>query len=230
MKTNLRFSLLALVCVLCSLVPIGVQAMDEASSESEYNYSVYLDNRKLPGDMMYVYIQETMGTGIPDIVSNAAMTLNADGLWEYSFTTSRDLMLPVVNFRSSMEGYSATYLYENGKTYVIDDICVDGIYYLENGIYFMPQVSVTYRGMSYYEHANEYSGEVVVPSHFTHEGVEYSVSAVGSSAFQDCVGLTDVTVSEGCYMIAQWAFAGCEGLKTVRLPSTIAEIVDNAFY
>ena len=62
--------LLAMVCVLCSLVPIGAQAMTEATSEGEYHYSVYLDNRKLPGDMMYVYIQETMGTGIPDIVSN----------------------------------------------------------------------------------------------------------------------------------------------------------------
>lgn len=233
MKTNLRIALLALVCVLCSLAPIGAQAMTEATSEGEYNYSVYLDNRKLPGDMMYVYVHETMGTGNNEIVSNEAMTLNADGLWEYSFTTSKALMQPIVYFTNGNGEYTATYLFENGKTYVVEEICVDGVYYRITSIddwSLFNEVEVTYRGMSYYEHANEYSGAVVLPSSIMHEGVEYSVVNIGNNAFRNCAELTSVTIPESVFGLGKWSFAGCENLQSVVIPKNVNYINENAFY
>lgn len=232
MKTNLRFAQLALVCVLCSLVPIGVQAMTEASSESQYDYSVYLDNRKLPGDMMYVYIQESAGTGTDrDIVGSypgAAMTRNAQGLWEHTFT-SRELISPIVSFSNGDSEQTAYYTFVSGKTYVIEDMCVDGIYYMLANEWFS-QVDVTYKGMSYYEHANEYAGSIVLPSTITYEGHDYDVMGVAHRAFQDCAQVTDVSVSEGVSWIGRWAFAGCENLQSITMPKSLSYIHDNAFY
>jgi hypothetical protein len=39
--------------------------------------------------------------------------------------------------------------------------------------------SVTYRGEAYYTYADEYTGNVVIPSKVTYEDVEYSVTEIG---------------------------------------------------
>ena len=67
------------------------------------------------------------------------------------------------------------------------DFEVNGIYYLING----SEATVTYKGTSYSQYSNEYSGSVTIPSTVTYGGVTYSVTSVGNSAFSDCTGLTN---------------------------------------
>ena len=68
---------------------------------------------------------------------------------------------------------------------------VDGIYYNKNGD---GTVSVTYKGSSYYEYADEYTGDVVIPSSVTYSETTYSVTSIDYAAFYGCSGLTSVSI------------------------------------
>ena len=69
---------------------------------------------------------------------------------------------------------------------------VDGIYYKKNAD--GTSVTVTYRGNSYNEYSDEYSGNVVIPSSVTYSGNTYSVTSIGNWAFSYCRGLTSITI------------------------------------
>ena len=69
---------------------------------------------------------------------------------------------------------------------------VDGIYYdLDITNY---TAIVTYRGSSYSNYSDEYSGSVVIPSSVAYNGTNYSVTSIGGSAFFGCSSLTSVTI------------------------------------
>ncbi|MBR5002688.1 MAG: leucine-rich repeat protein, partial [Bacteroidaceae bacterium] len=127
---------------------------------------------------------------------------------------------------------------------------VDGMYYVvsRQGA----EVSVTYDGYNYSSPADEYSGDVVVPSNVMYKGVDYAVTSIAPNAFRDCAGVTSVTLPEtvksigeqafmGCTALAQiefaeglenigmGAFVNCNNLTALRLPSTLKSIGDNAF-
>ena len=71
------------------------------------------------------------------------------------------------------------------------DFYAYGIYYKYNGD---GTVSVSYRGDTYYDYANEYTGDVTIPSSITYSGKTYSVTSIGDEALRDCCGLTSVTI------------------------------------
>ena len=57
-----------------------------------------------------------------------------------------------------------------------------------------------------------------------------SNDVIGSYAFQDCYGLTSLTLPAGITYIGSWAFNGCSGLTSLTLPASITKIGDGAFY
>ena len=65
-----------------------------------------------------------------------------------------------------------------------------------------------------------FSGEYVIPE---------SVTVVHYHAFEDCAGLTAVTIPNGVTKIREFAFAGCTGLTSVTLPESVTVIEGNAF-
>ena len=73
------------------------------------------------------------------------------------------------------------------------DFEVDGIYY---GITDATSkiVAVTYKGSSYSEYSNEYTGNVVIPESVVYNGNTYSVTSIGWYAFSDCDGLTNIVI------------------------------------
>ena len=52
----------------------------------------------------------------------------------------------------------------------------------------------------------KYSGNIIIPSSVTYRSVTYSVTSIGSSAFQDCSGLTSVTIPNSVTSIGGSAF------------------------
>ncbi|MCQ2052266.1 MAG: leucine-rich repeat protein, partial [Bacteroidaceae bacterium] len=67
--------------------------------------------------------------------------------------------------------------------------------------------------------------------HYGIEVVEISqgVTAVGSNAFNGCVGLDSVFISNTVASIGSNAFSGCSSLTSVTIPNTVASIGDGAF-
>ena len=105
------------------------------------------------------------------------------------------------------------------------DFEVDGIYYKITDE-TTKTVEVTYRGTSYDEYSNEYSGSIVIPE--TTSG--YSVTSIGFSAFFGCTGLTSVSIPNSVTIIGEQAFSDCSNLTSITIPNSVTTIERNVFY
>ncbi len=109
------------------------------------------------------------------------------------------------------------------------DFEVGGIYYnyLDETA---KTVEVTYRGSRSYDYSNEYTGNVTIPSTVTYSGTTYSVTSIGYRAFDNCTGLTSVTIGNSVISIGNYAFSGCTGLTSVTIGNSVISIGNYAFY
>ena len=111
---------------------------------------------------------------------------------------------------------------------VAHDFEVGGVYYnILSGV--DQTVEVTYRGTSYSDYSNEYTGSVVIPENVTYNGITYCVTSIGQRAFRDCTGLTSVEIPNNVTSIGDYAFNNCSGLTSVEIGNGVTSIGDNAF-
>jgi hypothetical protein len=77
----------------------------------------------------------------------------------------------------------------------------------------------------------EYS-EVIIPPTVNCEenGVTYSVTSIGSSAFYGCSSLTAITIPNSVTSIGSSAFNGCSSLTDITIPNSVTSIGIGAFY
>ena len=105
---------------------------------------------------------------------------------------------------------------------------VDGIYYNITSE-ADKSVEVTFRGSSYDEYLDEYTGSVVIPSTVVIDGTTYNVTAIGYRAFAKCTGLTNVTLPESISVIGEQSFALCSALTQVAHANSFNLIKMGAF-
>ena len=77
--------------------------------------------------------------------------------------------------------------------------------------------------------SGKYSGKVVIPESVEHQGITYSVTSIGGSAFYYCSGLTSVTIPNSVTSIGSSAFYDCSGLTSVSIPNSVTSIGSYAF-
>ncbi|MBO4661122.1 MAG: leucine-rich repeat protein [Bacteroidaceae bacterium] len=77
---------------------------------------------------------------------------------------------------------------------------------------------------------SNYSGNIVIPSSFTYDNVEYSVTAIGASAFYACKGLTSINIPNSVTSIGESAFDYCNGLTSITIPNSVTSIGESAFH
>ena len=95
------------------------------------------------------------------------------------------------------------------------DFEVDGIYYniiSANDL----TVAVTYKGNSYDEISNEYSGEVIIPETVVYKSKVLKVTRIDSYAFYDC-SIESISIPGSVISISNYAFNECNSLTNLRL-------------
>ncbi|MBR5253937.1 MAG: leucine-rich repeat domain-containing protein [Bacteroidales bacterium] len=73
------------------------------------------------------------------------------------------------------------------------------------------------------------SGELIIPDVVTHNGINYTVTAVDKNAFSNCIDLKSVIISESIIDIGDESFKGCSNLRTVKINSNLKRIGGSAF-
>lgn len=109
----------------------------------------------------------------------------------------------------SISGY-INLLVKDGKKYYINEetkLNADGNIIEKDGIYYSldydkKTATVEHRDAS----LNSYQGHIVIPEHITYENEEYTVTAIGHSAFESCYDLLSVTIPSTIEEIASGAF------------------------
>lgn len=96
----------------------------------------------------------------------------------------------------------------------------DGLYYnIKSETDHMVEVTYQKLGGSSY-----ISGDIVIPQKVFHTSRTYTVTSIGESAFENCSGLTSVTIPNSVTSIGNGAFYDCTGLKSINIDTK------NAYY
>lgn len=75
----------------------------------------------------------------------------------------------------------------------------------------------------------KYTGSIDIPATVTYNEVDYSVTGIKPFAFENCTGLTSVTIPNSVTSIGYKAFNCCTGLASVAIPNSVASIEEGAF-
>ena len=96
--------------------------------------------------------------------------------------------------------------------------------YINNG----NELEVTYLNSSDYNYF-AYAGNIVIPEEVTFMSRIQKVTSIGHAAFQNCSGLTSVTIPNSVMSIGANAFKDCLGLTSIEIPNSVTSIGDSAF-
>ena len=94
-----------------------------------------------------------------------------------------------------------------------DAVEIDGIYY--NLVPSTKEAEVTIN-------PNEYTGDVVIPASVTCDGVDFSVTSIGSYSFFNCKSLTSISIPNSVTKIGDMAFSYCNSLSSIRISDIAA--------
>lgn len=83
-----------------------------------------------------------------------------------------------------------------------------------------PYAYVTSRGMTAEEQSG-YVGDLVVPEQIEYNGKKYEVIYVDNNAFANCEALTSVSLPSSVRQIGACTFLGCTALRQVSLPASL---------
>ena len=79
---------------------------------------------------------------------------------------------------------------------------------------------------------NPYGGDIVIPETVTYKGIQYKVTSIDDKAFYTQYGsdyVTSITIPNSVTSIGESAFDGCMGLKSVNIPNSVTSISKNTF-
>lgn len=92
-------------------------------------------------------------------------------------------------------------------------------------------VELTYEGrITLSDDTFFYEGELQIPSKVKFRDVVYRVASIGPKAFAGCDGITGVVIPSGVEEIEDFAFDGCSSLSKIIFPSNSVKIGEGAFF
>ena len=75
-----------------------------------------------------------------------------------------------------------------------------------------------------------FGGDKEIPQKVIIRSKTYTVTAVNDKAFENCDGLTSITIPNSVTSIGEDAFYGCSGLTSITIPNSVTFIGLRAFY
>lgn len=72
-------------------------------------------------------------------------------------------------------------------------------------------------------------GEIMIPETISYKNKLFSVTCIGSCAFQNCSSLESITIPHSVTGIGFSAFEDCYSLKSITIPDSVMSIGDSAF-
>lgn len=76
----------------------------------------------------------------------------------------------------------------------------------------------------------KYSGDIIIPEKVKgNDGVEYVVTSLSASCFEDCSGLTSITIPSSVTSLSGACFFNCSGLKSITIPSSVTSLGKGCF-
>ena len=76
----------------------------------------------------------------------------------------------------------------------------------------------------------KYTGNIVVPGKVkASNGVEYTVTSFGEKCFEDCSGLTSITIPSSVTSLGESCFYWCTGLTSINIPSSVTSLGEKCF-
>ncbi len=73
------------------------------------------------------------------------------------------------------------------------------------------------------------SGALSIPATVSHEGIDYSVTAINTGTFYFCTNITEVTFPNSITTISDYSFFQCSNITSIVLPNSLDSILDHAF-
>ena len=163
-------------------------------------------------------------SSLTKIICNASTPPNCQSTtFDDSHYSSVQLFVP----QNSLNAYKSANYWKNftNITGMACDFEQDGIFYNITGTN-PATVEVTYMTSDY----NSYSGVVNIPETVMHEGVTYTVTAIGNNAFRQSESMTAVTIPNTVTTIGDYAFYRCKGLTHIEIPNSVTTINYAAFW
>ncbi len=74
-----------------------------------------------------------------------------------------------------------------------------------------------------------YTGSVSIPSTVIYSAVTYNVTSIGYRAFNNCTGLTSITIPSSVTSLGDDALYNCTGLTSITIPNSVTSLGANAF-
>ena len=76
----------------------------------------------------------------------------------------------------------------------------------------------------------KYSGDIIIPEKVKgNDGEEYVVTEIGPRCFEDCSGLTSISIPSSVTLLGEGCFWDCSGLTSITIPSSVTSLEINCF-
>ena len=121
-----------------------------------------------------------------------------------------------------------TFKYIVAVLFSMVSLCANAQSFEVNGITYKI-MSDTEKTVSVRKISKKYSGSLIIPETVEYNNDSYSVTSIGSNAFNNCSGLTSVTIPNSVTSIGYAAFYYCSSLTSVTIPNNVITIEKQAF-
>lgn len=120
------------------------------------------------------------------------------------------------------------------QTYSFSEVCETGqtLYYqiLDNTIDYTVKLVAPNPYLPYWDEGTEPAGDLRIPDVVSHDGIEYTVTAIDDNALCECDQLNSVVLGAFVESIGEHAFIHCTSLTTVDFGSSLVGVGFSAFY